>query len=312
MTLFALIAALLIEQARPLASGNRVHAGFRRYVTWLERQLNAAQHRHGAIAWCAAVLPGVIVAACVYAYLHSMSVLLAWAWNVGLLYLTLGFRQFSHAYTSIVEALHASDFDRARAALSGWRGRSAQEFDASELARAAIERGLVDSHRHVFGVMFWAVLSGLLGLGTAGALAYRQAALLGEEWGARTDEDFGEFGAFSAHAFAWMDWLPARLTAASFAVVGDFEDAVYCWRAQAAKWPQREQGIILASGAGAIGVRLGEALHEVGGVELRPALGTGDEADVESMRSTVGLIWRAVLLWLALILLMTLANWFGH
>ena len=108
-----------------------------------------------------------------------------------------------------------------------------------------------------------------------------------------------------------MDWVPLRLSAISFAVVGDFEDAVYCWRSQASAWAQQGIGIVLASGAGALGVKLGEPLNYGGNIEFRPELGLGDDADADYLDSAVSLVWRTVVLWLVLLLLLTLAGWVG-
>jgi adenosylcobinamide-phosphate synthase len=94
----------------------------------------------------------------------------------------------------------------------------------------------------------------------------------------------------------------------AFAIVGDFEDAIYCWRTQAAQWPDRGVGILLAAGAGAIGVKLGMPILEDGTLIDRPQLGVGDEADTGFLDSTVGLVWRALILWLLVLLLLGLAN----
>ena len=68
--------------------------------------------------------------------------------------------------------------------------------------------------------------------------------------------------------------------------------------------------IILASGAGALGVRLGGPLPVLGGEpDFRPELGLGETADADLLPSAVGLGWRALILWLLLMLLLTLANW---
>ncbi|MGE5524641.1 MAG: cobalamin biosynthesis protein, partial [Rhodospirillaceae bacterium] len=123
--------------------------------------------------------------------------------------------------------------------------------------------------------------------------------------------EFGEFGRFARRSFFWLDWLPARLTAASFAIVGNFEDAVYCWRTQARSWAAKAQDVILASGGGALGVRLGDALHQYDGLELRAELGIGDDADADYMQSAVGLIWRALVLWVFLVFLVTVAHSLG-
>ena len=108
-----------------------------------------------------------------------------------------------------------------------------------------------------------------------------------------------------------LEWLPIRMTAATFAIVGDFEDTIYCWRTQAANWPDSETGILLASGAGALGVRLGMPVTQDGHPLDRPELGIGDDADTDFMRSTIGLVWRSVVFWLILLLLLTLASLLG-
>lgn len=307
MTLFSLIVALFLEQWRPAGNRNQAIRLFLGYADILERQLNAGGHRHGAIAWLLAVTPPFAAAWLVYELLYDVSPVLGWGLNVLVLYLTMGFRQFSHAFTGIAEALQAGELDRARALLGAWRGQSAREYGSGEVARVAIEQGLLHSHRYVFGVVVWfAVLPG-----PCGAVLYRLAEILAERWGSRQEPAFGDFGAFAARAFDLIDWLPVRLTAIGFAVVGDFEDAIYCWRAQALSWARQTHGILLASGAGALGVRLGESLRQGGEVKDRPALGVGDEADADHMQSAVGLIWRAVVLWLVMILLLSVAGWAG-
>lgn len=307
MTLVSLIAALLLEQWRPLDRRNPVFQLFIRYADFLERQFNAGENRHGAIAWVLAVVPVLAVTGAVYSLLHELNPLLAWAWNVFVLYLTMGFRQFSHAFTGIAEALRAGDLQKARELLGQWRGQPAAEYTPAETARVAIEQGLIYSHRYVFGVIVWFLVLP----GPVGAVLYRIAAVLGERWGVREEQEFGAFGRFAAGAFELIDAIPARLTAISFAVVGNFQDAVDCWHSQALSWVKKTQGIILASGAGAMGVRLGEPLPQGGNLQYRPELGTGDEADVDYMQTTVGLIWRSLVLWMLLLLLMSIANWAG-
>jgi len=147
--------------------------------------------------------------------------------------------------------------------------------------------------------------------GPSGAVLYRLAGLLEQKWGSRSEEDYGEFGQFARKVFHYIDWIPVRLTAMSFAIAGDFEDAVHCWRTQATAWMQPERGVVLASGAGALGVRLGETLHHNGTVSFRPELGLGDEADVNTMTSAVGMIWRALVIWLLVLGLVAVARWVG-
>lgn len=306
MNFLSLVAALLLEQVRPLRHDNRIYLLFTRYANSLERQFNAGHYRHGIVGWLLAVLPAVVLVCVVSLLLHRVSPPLAWLWNIAVLYLTMGFRQFSHYFTEIMRVLRDDDLAGARDYLGKWRGESVNEFNANEIARVAIELGLAGSHKYVFGP-----IALFIAFGPAGAVLYRMAAMLNDKWGERSDPEFGEFGRFAERFFYWLDWLPARLTASSFAVVGNFEDAIYCWRTQAQAWPAYAQGIILAAGGGALGVRLGDTLHQFGSVQYRPELGAGEAADVVYMHGTVGLIWRALVLWMFLLLLVTVAHSLG-
>ena len=305
MTFLSLIGALLLEQWRPLRTGNRLYVAFARYVNRIGQNFNAGQYRDGVISWLLAVVPVVLVTLLVFGVSREVNGLLALAWNIAVLYLALGFRQFSHFYNDVMVALRAGELARARDILTVWRGESARELPAGEIARVAIELGLIRSHRHVFGVMAWFIV-----LGPVGAILYRLAALLADRWGSAQTADAGAFGLFARRAFEVIDWLPVRLTAFSFAMTGDFTGSIECWREQAATWRSRSHGILLAAAAGALGIKLGGVLHEEGGIVYRPQLGEGDDADVDFLEAAVGLIWRALVLWLFLILLATIASWF--
>jgi adenosylcobinamide-phosphate synthase len=306
MTLLSLIFALGLEQIRPLGNRNRVWLLFTRYANHLERNLNAGSLRHGIFAWLAAILPPIALSIAVYYLLCAVSPVLGLIWNIFVLYLTMGFRHFSSAFSEISLALAEGRELDARKALSDWTGQSSAELSVNEIARLAIEQGVTDSYRFVFGTMFWFVILP----GPAGALLYRLSQMLYQKWGNRPESD-DSFGLCPDRVAAWLDWLPVRLTAASFAVMGDFEDAVYCWRSQARAWGNYANGVLLASAAGALGIRLGDPLKQDYTVKFRPELGLGDDADPNYLRSAVGLIWRSALLWLLVVLLMSVARLLG-
>lgn len=315
MTLLSIVAGLLLEQARPAAERRFLHQFALRSAAFLENQFNDGEIRHGAIAWMIAVLPPVLLLLVVEQTLRRFEPMVALALNVLVLYVTVGFRQYSHYFTDIHLALRMGEIARSRDLIATWRRRRSDRLSSSEVARLSIEEALVSSHRHVFAPVFWFVV-----LGPAGAVLYRFALLLDARWGRGDESEYGAFGTFARRAFAALDWLPVRLTATAFAVVGDFEDAVFCWRTQAGLWPDAAAGILLASGAGALGVRLGQPIDEevgtetgaVGGIRDRPLIGLGEEADADFMQSTIGLVWRTLVLALLLLTLFWVASWVGH
>jgi len=299
MSVLAIIAALAIEQWRPLGERKTVAGGLAAWAGWLEQAFNGGEKRHGVVAWLVAVLPPFALAIALHYALAAVSWLLALAFNIAVLYLTLGFRQFSHYFTDIQEAVKSGDVDRARSLLEAWRGASGVVRTREEVIRLSIEEALLSSHRHVFGVLLWYLLLP----GPSGAILYRLAAYLAARW-----KGLGGFGFFAQRAFHVLEWPAVRLTAASFAVVGDFEDTVYCWRTQARGWPDPDAGVLLAAGAGAMGVRLGMPVQEMDGMQPRPELGVGEPAEAAFLDSAVGLLWRAVVVWVFTLIVIGVAR----
>ena len=318
MTFLSILCALVIEQIRPLRADNPIYSAIKLFAVRVESWFNAGQAEQGRIGWFVFVAGLVLPTILVYWLFSKISPFLAFAWNVVIVYLTLGFRHYSHYFTSIQLALNTGDEVGARELLAEWTRQDTAGMDVSEIARIAVEKALITSHRHVFGVFFWF----LMPLGPAGPVLYRSAEYLFRAWNEPDHMRSEAFGRFAAQAFYWIDWIPARLTAAAFAVVGNFEDAIYAWRNFAGRWKNETTGIILSAGGGAMGIRLGTPVENATSV-LPPDASTvdslgvevdvmpGDEPTVRALQSTVGLVWRALLLWMLLLLLLSAAVWMG-
>jgi adenosylcobinamide-phosphate synthase len=317
MTFLSILFALLIEQLKPLRADNPVYGAIKAYAVRIESWFNAGHVEHGRLGWLVAVGSLALPTALIYWLCLRVSPFLALGWNILIVYLTLGFRHYSHYFTSIQYALNAGDSDTARRLLAEWTGQDCSDMGQGEIARLAVEKALVTSHRHVFGVFFWF----LMPFGPAGAVFYRVAEYLARAWNEPEHMRSEAFGRFALHAYYWIDWVPARLTAAAFAVVGNFEDAIYAWRNFAHRWQNETTGIILSAGGGAMGVRLGTPLENASKLVLADALTDagsieaeilpGEEPTARALQSTVGLVWRALLLWMLLLLLLSLAVWLG-
>lgn len=329
MSFFAVLFALLIEQLKPLPHGNPVHDALTGWMHWTGRNFDAGRDHHAWVVWCVTVLLPALLAWGVYAAIGHFSLLLALLWNVAVLYLTLGFRQFSHYFTDIRDALDQGDELRARELLAQWRHLDASELPRTELLRHVIEHSLLAAHRHVFGVFFWFVLLSTFGFGPAGAVLYRMAEFASRYWAFRSNT-IGvpvneRLMKLSQRLFNLLDHVPARMTAFGFAVVGNFEEAVTCWRRDAGLWKYANEGIILAAAAGAVGAQLGGSAAPGVTPDRSQTFGDGAEPDVVyadgstpglppelgHLRSIVGLVWRSVVLWMLLLALLSLANLIG-
>lgn len=339
MSFLAVLFALILEQARPLARGNWVHAGFLGWARWAHRSLDAGKLHHGWIAWLFAVMVPTLTTVLVHWLLWQVNVILAFVWSVAVLYVTLGFRQFSHYFTDIRDALDDGDEETARTLLAEWRQVDASELPRSEIVRHVIEYSVLAAHRHVFGVLAWFSVLAALGFGPAGAVLYRMSEFVARYWAykSRVPGEGASPALQQAANSAWgvIDFVPSRVTSLGFAVVGSFEDAIDAWRNYGQRFPSdaalatanRNDGLILAATSGAVNVRLGgDALKavitpyaspqfETGALDAEQVATTsatpGREPEIAHLRSVVGLVWRSVVLWMVLLALLTLARLLG-
>ena len=303
MAFFSILAAVAFEHLRPLRRRLPHYQLYARFILWLDQRLNAGEYSHGAIAWTLAVLPVVLGVWLVFSVFNGISPVLGWVWNVAVLYFTLGFKYFSDTAELIARFLRAGDLDGARAHLVGWRGGDASEFSEDDVTRITIEQTMTSSHRQMFGVLFWFVL--LAPFGPVGAVLFRCASILARRWA----DTRGRFGFCAQRVFHAINWLPARLTALTYAIAGNFEDATYCWRTQASTWPEVEDGVVLAAGAGAMGIRLGQSINVAGEAAWRPEIGAGQAPEIDGIDSAVSMIWRGLVIWLVVGLFVVIAGW---
>jgi len=307
MTFFSLLCALLLEQLHPLSPGNQAWRIQQRLADWALDNLGTGKPAHGWIAWTVTVATPALAAFLIYRALMVAGWPLALVWNVLMVYLSVGYRQFSDPIAAIRVALEQGDEIRARQLLNQWKDKESFSLSRHALAHRVLKHTVLDVHRRLFGVVAAFVLFSMLGLGPAGAIFYRMAEYLPRNWRERPDGTPSvALRSAAAQAWQWVDHLPARATALGFAVVGNFEEAVASWRGEAERYGLGSDGILLSATSGAIGVRL---------VTL-PDGETGEEADgtvraepqIAHLASVVGLVWRSVVLWMLLLALLSLAR----
>ncbi len=299
MSLLALLASLASQYAFPPRGRQALLALYGRLALAVSRRLDAGDRSSGIVAWLvlAAIVVGPVVLATALAMaLHPVVV---WVLDVVVLYFSVRFLETTRELGTIERLLREGDATGAANQLAAWQGEPVDAPEAAVVARLAAEHALRESHHGAFALLFWfLVLPGPIGV-----VLYPLAQRAARSWEPLPDPHGHDFGWFAARAFQALDWIPQRLTACAFAVVGDFEDALFCWRSQAPQWPRADEAIVLAAGAGALGVRLGDPVPRAGALLERPPLGVGDPAREEALASLEGLLWRAWILWMVVVLL---------
>jgi adenosylcobinamide-phosphate synthase len=323
MSFISVLFALLLEQARPLSRANPIHAAMRAWVRWCTRSLDAGTPMHGWMVWSLAVGGPALAALVIYWLLgYFVAWPLAVLWSAMVLYTSLGFRQFSFHFTQIRDALADGDDALAKRLLADWQHLDANHLQRGELIGQVIEVSVLAAHRHVFGVLAWFSVLAAFGLGPTGAVLYRLAEFVARYWRHQSEAHHQPVSPAlqqnAQHAWTMMDWLPARGTAISFAIVGNFEEAIDSWRRYAQRRDTSNDGLVLAATAGAVNIQLSTVSQYAAAQGAAPAAVADDDTFVERpqpelqhLAVVVGLVWRTVVMWILMLALLTLARLLG-
>jgi len=293
------LAATLLD--RLLGEPRRFHplVGFGRWAMVIEKILQRHASAHplacrliGLLAWALAVVPWLALAV----WLRTKLPLLV---DVLLLYFALGGQSLAEHAEAVAAPLEAGQLEQARECVARMVSRDTAALDAHGVARAGVESVLENGNDAVFGALFWFIVAG-----GPGALLFRLANTLDAMWGYRTPR-YLYFGWAAARLDDLLNYLPARLTALSYALLGQTRSALACWRGQADAWDSPNAGPVMASGAGALGLMLGGSASYHGSSELRPPLGCGAPPVAADIRRAIALVRHTQWLWLAL----WLATW---
>jgi adenosylcobinamide-phosphate synthase len=217
--------------------------------------------------------------------------------SVLLLYLAIGATSLTQHAQAVVEALSRQDLPLARTRVGMIVSRDTSELEEDGVARATIESVLENGSDAIFAAVFWFLL-----LGAPGVVLYRLANTLDAMWGYRS-ERYVYFGWAAARFDDVLNFIPARLTALTYTLLGNVRAAWLCWRSQAPTWYSPNAGPVMAAGAGALGVALGGAARYHGKMKERPALGLLRVPDRTDITRAIQLVQRGLWLWVALALI---------
>ena len=307
-----ILAAVLLD--RLLGEPRRLHplAGFGRLARWVEKiaygpvdyepgdAAPAARYLRGIAAVIVLLVPFVLIAAVL-----QQSAIFGTLFSIVVLYFAIAPRSLREHAEQVVAAFSAGGLPDARRQVGLMVSRDTSQLDESGISRAAVESVLENGNDAIFAALFWFVLAG-----APGVLLYRLSNTLDAMWGYRNAR-YNCFGWAAARLDDVLNFIPARLTALSYALLGHTRSALHCWRQQAAAWESPNAGPVMAAGAGALRVRLGGAAIYHGESEQRPLLGCGMAAGAADIARAVRLVRHTLYAWLIVIALgaLLVAGW---
>lgn len=291
-TLVAVIAALVLGHLAPaVMAAMRDWRWFGRWLAWLQAQGGWARGRFGLLpALVPLLLPVALLQWLLDERLYGLPSLL---YGTAVLVLCWGPRDLDRDVEAVIDADDASGRAQATAHLRS-AGGSMRE-DVASLVDAVMFNAL----RRWFAPLFWFLL-----LGPFGVVAYRLLAQAVQ--GPQAAHVSGASHEGGRRALAVLEWPVAQLMALSMALVGNFDTVFSAWRRAAGnRWALELDFLGEAARAG-VGMELGEEAEEAREAGLVPI----DERFPE-LRDAMSVVWRMLLLWMAVLALMIIAGWVG-
>lgn len=300
MTLIAIVIALGVELFAAPSQTLRSLDWLRSYRNWLDHRLGGWSLWQGPVGVIVVMSLPLVLVAFVQVELRGVWLgLFALAFATVVLLYGLRYRPLDQAVQGYCDAAEMED----REAMAREADPAGIGGDGPPSVRTMTEAVLVQPTERLFAVLFWFVL-----LGPLGVMLYRMAWMLTEparnEGQAEGATGFVE-AAHRLHGI--LLWVPARLVAVGYALAGNFEDAIHEWREYATEasgdFVDDSQEVLRLSGLGALRLARYAVPDEEVDEDETAAL---EPATAESAR---GLVLRVLVIWVAVIALISLAGW---
>jgi adenosylcobinamide-phosphate synthase len=178
--------------------------------------------------------------------------------------------------------------DESQLSLPTEKGASLKRLEAEKI---------LSRSRLFFASLFWfAVLPGLVGVTVFWLVKGIYSARL-RKGSLSALKQFGWVGVI----FHLMVWVPDRLLALTFAIVGDFEGSLRAFQARSGAKTIDGSGTIHSAAAGALNVQLGGVFFVDGEKYYRPWVGAEYYSSADLIARTVALVYRGLVFWVTAI-----------
>ncbi len=258
----------------------------------------------GLLGWSLLVMVPVCLSYIFFNWLEVLSTgALSYGLSIVVLYFCLGGRSLAEHARAIAQPLTDGDLDEARTKVGWIVSRETREMDQAAVVKATIESVLENGSDAVLAPLFWFLVAG-----APGAICYRLSNTLDAMWGYR-NQKYRYFGWAAARLDDLLNWVPARLCALSYALLGNTRLALRCWQQQAPQCESPNAGPVMSAGAGALKITIGGSAIYHGETHWRPELGGGDAAQADDIERALSLLNRTTVLWILVIATIEIGLW---
>jgi len=292
---FTILIALLLDFI--FAEPKKWHplVGFGRWANYVENKLYAKNTTDRQQKWrglCALLLvssPLLII----FTILTQQTAYL----NPIIVYLCIAPKSLIQHTLNVYHPLKLKQLDKARFAISRIVSRETTQMSPLEIRKATIETTLENGADAIFSPIFWFIIAGPLGV-----IFYRMSNTLDAMWGYKNSH-FIHFGYAAAKLDDILNWIPARLTALSYLILGHSKNAWHCYQQQSPYCESPNAGVVMSTGAGALNTQLGGPAIYHGKLKNKVILGCGLPPTNQDIKRANLLILLTLLFWCAVILL---------
>lgn len=300
----AVLLAIALDRYTPELFRIDASGWCRRWADTVAQRPSGASRSQGLAALALVVLPPVLLVLLIRFVLGELAWVLRFAFDAIVLSWTLDLYRLLDRAEAAADALKTGDVPVANENLRLLSGADATQPNEAGIARATVEAVLMQGYAAVIAPLFWFIL-----LGPVFAVLQRLATLLDERW-RLAEEDTAELAWATTRLNDIIGWLPTRITALSYAIMGSFEDALRCWRYQLQTSLGNSSASLLAAGLGALQLLMCQDLppsgRQDGGVTI-----TMGVPEADHVQRAAALLWRVLLFWLGVGVLVLIAGVLG-
>lgn len=226
--------------------------------------------------------------------------------DAALLWFALSWSSLKMTTKRIVRALHKKQKSLAKDLVQPLVMRDCSQLSELGVCKATIEATFLRSQKQYFTVIFFYLLGGGII-----ALTYRLLHEMNQAWNTK-ESGFEYFGQPISSIVKWVEYVPARILAFSFALTGNLGRSVKNLKQAKAGWFNNNTRWLLSTASAAINTQLGGPVMYNNQKHRRARITTGAEATPSLISETTKLIEFNLFFWLLIIMLVNALTIFYH